>query len=136
MIRFILYSQYWLSQLISLSVRSPITKTFTQGTADAFGFWDEEQTGDITATTFVSQLTRHNDDSKGGLMIRTSHDVDAPHVSILVNSGTGVTLLCRRTQGGVFCQWREDRECQQSPELSGRWKRGRELHMPASSLIL
>jgi hypothetical protein len=100
MIRFILYSQYWLSQLISLSVRSPITKTFIQGTADAFGFWDEEQTGDITATTFVSQLTRHNNDSKGGLMIRTSHDVDAPHVSILVNSGTGVTLLCRRTQGG------------------------------------
>lgn len=100
MIRFILYSQYWLSQLISLSVRSPITKTFIQGTADAFGFWDEEQTGDITATTFVSQLTRHNNDSKGGLMIRTSHDVDAPHVSILVNAGTGVTLLCRRTQGG------------------------------------
>ena len=33
-------------------------------------------------------------------MIRASHEADSPHVSLLVQSGTGVTMFSRATPGG------------------------------------
>lgn len=69
------------------------------GTSDNFGFFDREQTGDIVVELHLEKLAKHNIDSKGGLMIRASHDVDAPHVSLLVTARDGVTLLHRSAAG-------------------------------------
>lgn len=70
------------------------------GTADSFGFFDQEHTGDIVASLYLDKLTRHNNDSKGGLMIRASHDADSPHVSLLVTAMDGLTMFVRATKGG------------------------------------
>lgn len=85
------------------------------GTADSFGFFDQEQTGDIVASLHLEKLTRRNSHSKGGLMIRASHDVDAPHVSLLVNANDGITMFARSTIGGTTTSknvgvWAEDVE--------------------------
>lgn len=88
----------------------------TQGTADSFAFRDAEQTSpNIVATMHIEKLTRRNNDSKGGLMIRASRDPDAAHVSLLVKSADGITMFTRPSAGaetesynvGV---WAEDME--------------------------
>eukprot|EP01083_Nonionella_stella_P119558 357485_1 len=70
------------------------------GNSDSFGFFGNDQTGDITATMHLNTVLRRNNDSKGGLMIRASDAADAPHVSLLVKAGDGVTLLYRELAGG------------------------------------
>jgi hypothetical protein len=70
------------------------------GTSDNFGFFSEEKSGDIVATLQLEKLERRDMNSKGGLMIRASNAPDAPHVSLLVVAGTGVTLVHRETAGG------------------------------------
>lgn len=70
------------------------------GTSDSFGFSSEEQTGNIVADLYLEKLERRNMNSKGGLMIRASHAPDAPHVSLLVVAGDGVTLVHRAIAGG------------------------------------
>ena len=73
---------------------------------DSFGFFDSEQTGDIVASMHVDKIVhrdvgaRRNMNAKGGLMFRASHAVDAPHVSLLIHSGSGVTMYYRATAGG------------------------------------
>jgi len=85
------------------------------GTSDSFGFFDQEQSGDIVATLYLEKLTRRNNDSKGGLMIRASHSVDAPHVSLLVTAKDGITMFARSATGGTTTSenvgvWAEDME--------------------------
>lgn len=71
------------------------------GTSDSFGFFgDEHSATDITATMFLEKVQWRNNDSKGGLMIRASYDADAPHVSLLVKAGDGITMYSRSTAGG------------------------------------
>ena len=76
------------------------------GNADVFGFFDSEQTGDIVASMHVDKIVhrdvgaRRNMNAKGGLMFRASHAVDAPHVSLLIHTGSGVTMYYRTTAGG------------------------------------
>lgn len=76
------------------------------GSEDSFGFFDSEQTGDIVASMHVDKIVhrdvgaRRNMNAKGGLMFRASHAVDAPHVSLLIHSGSGVTMYYRATAGG------------------------------------
>ena len=41
-----------------------------------------------------------NRNSKGGLMIRAKLTPDSPHVSLLVHTGSGVTMYSRATTGG------------------------------------
>lgn len=85
------------------------------GTADAMGFLDTEQTGDITATLHLEKLVRVNGESKGGLMMRATNDVDSPHVSLLVKSNDGITMFWRDavgadTQSKRVGVWEEDME--------------------------
>lgn len=85
------------------------------GTADSFGFFDTEHFGDITATLHLEKLVRRNNDSKGGLMMRASRAVDAPHVSLLVTAKDGITMFSRATTGGDTVSknvgvWQEDME--------------------------
>lgn len=85
------------------------------GTADNFVFADTEHTGDVTATLHLEKLVRRNDDTKGGLMMRASHDEGAPHVSLLVKSSTGITMFYRAELGGDTLSknvgvWEEDME--------------------------
>mmetsp|Transcript_33054 Transcript_33054/g.79966 ORF Transcript_33054/g.79966 Transcript_33054/m.79966 type:complete len:407 (+) Transcript_33054:115-1335(+) len=70
------------------------------GTHDDFAFYAAPASGDITATLLLSTLSRRTKDTKGGLMMRASHATDAPHVSLLVQSSTGVTLMYRAAPGG------------------------------------
>ncbi|KAL7534369.1 hypothetical protein ACHAXR_006619 [Thalassiosira sp. AJA248-18] len=85
------------------------------GTADNFVFADTEHTGDVTATLHLEKLVRRNDDTKGGLMMRASHDEGAPHVSLLVKSSTGITMFYRADPDGDTLSknvgvWEEDME--------------------------
>eukprot|EP00579_Thalassiosira_antarctica_P007629 CAMPEP_0201878932 /NCGR_PEP_ID=MMETSP0902-20130614/9959_1 /ASSEMBLY_ACC=CAM_ASM_000551 /TAXON_ID=420261 /ORGANISM="Thalassiosira antarctica, Strain CCMP982" /LENGTH=395 /DNA_ID=CAMNT_0048406657 /DNA_START=171 /DNA_END=1357 /DNA_ORIENTATION=- len=85
------------------------------GNADSFGFFDTERSGDVTATLHLEKLVRRNNDSKGGLMMRASHAVDAPHVSLLVTAKDGITMFSRATIGGDTVSknvgvWHEDME--------------------------
>mmetsp|Transcript_10617 Transcript_10617/g.19057 ORF Transcript_10617/g.19057 Transcript_10617/m.19057 type:complete len:416 (-) Transcript_10617:135-1382(-) len=70
------------------------------GTADSFGFFGSEHTGNINATLHLESLLRNNNDSKGGLMMRASTDPDAAHVSLVVKAGDGVTMYYRAQAGG------------------------------------
>mmetsp|Transcript_10343 Transcript_10343/g.13224 ORF Transcript_10343/g.13224 Transcript_10343/m.13224 type:complete len:402 (-) Transcript_10343:196-1401(-) len=69
------------------------------GTEDSFGSFFTESSGDITASLHLNKLTRYNNDSKGGLMIRDTTDPDSAHVSLLVNSKHGVTMYWRNAAG-------------------------------------
>lgn len=85
------------------------------GTADAMGFLDTEQTGDITATLHLEKLVRLNGESKGGIMMRATNDVDSPHVSLLVKADDGITMFWRDavgadTQSKRVGVWEEDME--------------------------
>lgn len=85
------------------------------GTKDSFGFFDQKHTGNIVADLHLEKLTRRTNDSKGGLMIRASHAVDAPHVSLLVTAKDGVTMFVRPTAGAETSStnvgvWHEDVE--------------------------
>ena len=76
------------------------TGTGIGGTADNFGFVQQEVTGNVTATLHLEKVFRRNRHTKGGLMIRASHAVDAAHVSLLVDVDRGVSLVYRTANGG------------------------------------
>lgn len=85
------------------------------GTADSFGFFGNEYSGDVTTTLHFEKLVRRNNNSKGGLMMRASTAVDAPHVSLLVTARDGITMFSRATAGGDTASknlgvWHEDME--------------------------
>jgi hypothetical protein len=89
------------------------TGTGIGGTADNFGFVQQEATGNITATLHLEKVFRRNRHTKGGLMIRASHAVDAAHVSLLVDVDRGVSLVYRTVNGGpteskCVVVWSED----------------------------
>ena len=46
------------------------------------------------------KIVRSNRDSKGGLMMRSKLTPDSPHVSLLIHTGSGVTMYSRATTGG------------------------------------
>ena len=71
-----------------------------QGASDSFLFNQATHTGDVVATVYLDKLERRTADTKGGLMIRAGLEADAPHVSLLVQSNTGVTMFSRTTAGG------------------------------------
>ena len=71
------------------------------GTADNFAFVQQEFQGDVSATLHVEKVFRRNKFSRGGLMIRASHAVDAAHVSLLVDVDRGVTMVYRTANGGI-----------------------------------
>ena len=71
------------------------------GTADDFAFVQQEFQGDVTASLHVEKVSRRNKLSRGGLMIRASHAVDAAHVSLLIDVDRGVTMVYRTATGGV-----------------------------------
>ena len=73
------------------------TGTGIGGIADNFGFVQQEMTGNVTATLHLEKVFRRNKNTKGGLMIRSSHTMDASHVSILVDVDY--------THGLPHCQW-------------------------------
>jgi hypothetical protein len=71
------------------------------GTADSFAFNNYKQTGaNLTATVRLDMVNQRNLNSKGGIMLRSSHDDDAPHVSLLA-AKTGITMFYRTTAGGA-----------------------------------
>lgn len=85
------------------------------GTSDSFGFFDNVYSGDLTATLHLEKLTRRDADTKGGLMMRASHDVGSPHVSLLVRSNNGICMVWRSAAGGNteikgVGVWEEDME--------------------------
>jgi hypothetical protein len=70
------------------------------GTADSFAFNNYKQSGEnLTATVHLDVLKKFSPDSKGGIMLRSTHEVDSPHVSLLA-SKTGITMLYRTSVGG------------------------------------
>jgi hypothetical protein len=71
------------------------------GTADNFAFVQQEFQGDVTASLHIEKVSRRNKLSRGGLMIRASHAVDAAHVSLLIDVDRGVTMVYRAATGGV-----------------------------------
>jgi hypothetical protein len=71
------------------------------GTADNFAFVQQEFQGDVTASLHIEKVSRRNKLSRGGLMIRASHAVDAAHVSLLIDVNRGVTMVYRAATGGV-----------------------------------
>lgn len=69
------------------------------GTADSFAFNNYKQSGEnLTATVHLDMLKRRNLNSKGGIMLRSSHAEDSPHVSLLV-AKTGITMFSRKSAG-------------------------------------
>lgn len=74
---------------------------FLKGTADSFAFNNYKQSGaNLTATVHLDVLNQRNLNSKGGIMLRSSHDEDSPHVSLLA-AKTGITMFYRTTAGGA-----------------------------------
>jgi len=74
------------------------------GTADSFAFNNYKQSGEnLTATVHLDKLHKYNLHSKGGIMLRSSHDVDSPHVSLLA-AKNGITMFYRTTAGGDTSQ--------------------------------
>jgi hypothetical protein len=70
------------------------------GTADSFAFNNYKQTAEnLTATVHLDRLRTRNLNSKGGIMLRSSHDPDSPHVSLLT-AKTGITMFYRTASGG------------------------------------
>lgn len=70
------------------------------GTADSFAFNNYKQNDEnITATVHLDMLRQRNLNSKGGIMLRSSHDADSPHVSLLA-AKTGITMFYRTFAGG------------------------------------
>jgi hypothetical protein len=70
------------------------------GTADSFAFNNYKQSGEnLTATVHLDKLRTYNLHSKGGIMLRSSHDADSPHVSLLA-AKNGITMFYRTTAGG------------------------------------
>ena len=72
-----------------------------QGTADSFAFNNYKQVDEnITATVHLDMLEQRNLNSKGGIMLRSTHDADSPHVSLLA-AKTGITMFYRTSTGGA-----------------------------------
>lgn len=85
------------------------------GNSDSFGFFDQEHTGEISAELHLEKLTRRNNGSAGGLMIRASRDENAAHVSLLVTAKDGITMFVRPEAGAETTTkcvgvWKEDIE--------------------------
>mmetsp|Transcript_32342 Transcript_32342/g.72633 ORF Transcript_32342/g.72633 Transcript_32342/m.72633 type:complete len:687 (-) Transcript_32342:475-2535(-) len=73
--------------------------TIIGGTADNFAFQSSVETGDVSVTMYLDNLERRDNLSSGGLMIRASAEPGSPHVSLLVVSSGGVTMMYRPTAG-------------------------------------
>jgi hypothetical protein len=76
------------------------TGTGIGGIADNFGYVQQQMTGNVTATLHLEKVFRRNKNTKGGLIIRASHAMDAAHVSLLVDVDRGVTMVYRTANGG------------------------------------
>ena len=70
------------------------------GTADNFGFVQQEMIGNITTTLHLEKVFRRNKHTRAGLMIRASLAVDAAHVSLLIDVDRGMTMVSRIANGG------------------------------------
>lgn len=70
------------------------------GVSDSFLFNQAAHTGDVVATMYLDKLERKNANTSGGLMIRAGLEANAPHVSLLVQSNSGVTMFSRTTTDG------------------------------------
>lgn len=70
------------------------------GVSDSFLFNQAAHTGDVVATMYLDKLERNNANTSGGLMIRAGLEANAPHVSLLVQSNSGVTMFSRTTTDG------------------------------------
>ena len=73
--------------------------TIIGGTADNFAFQSSVESGDVSVTMYLDNLERRDNLSSGGLMIRASAEPGSPHVSLLVVSSGGVTMMYRPTAG-------------------------------------
>ena len=73
--------------------------TIIGGTADNFAFQSTVESGDVSASMYLDNLERRDNLSSGGLMIRASAEPGSPHVSLLVVSSGGVTMMYRPTAG-------------------------------------
>lgn len=71
------------------------------GTKDEFHFVYQQISGDVDVRLRVDSITRVQDASRAGIMIRGSLSNDAPHAYSFVTAGSGVNFFSRKAQGAT-----------------------------------